>query len=340
MRQIVLAIAMLCAPCWATQYYVSSSTGNDVSGAGTQANPWQTLSGPSNHINGGSFQPGDVIYLRRGDTWNEQLIPPSSGTSGSPITFDAYGTGPAPVITAMAAINGGFAAATWTHVSGNVWATSATPGVNTAMGGATTVDMVQFGSVWGRHQPYGSGCTTSITGKYDWCIVYPKVYVYAPSATTPATYYSADGSITPYVDSATGLPLISVASKTWIVFQHIKLQGFSYMGVSVSGNSDNLIFANMESDGLLPYGATPHGFYVNVNSGYGTNIQFLNDEVRMHDYGWGTSNDRNLLGRFSAQTFSLARLARTQNYFLRLYDSSTPPRYSRYAAALHVDYPL
>lgn len=63
-------------------------------------------------------------------------------------------------------------------------------------------------------------------------------------------------------------------------------------------------------------------------------------EVRAHDFGWGAANDRNLLGRFSTQTFSLPRLARTQNYFLRLYDSSSPPRYSRYAAALHVDYPL
>lgn len=63
-------------------------------------------------------------------------------------------------------------------------------------------------------------------------------------------------------------------------------------------------------------------------------------EVRSHDFGWGVANDRNLVGRFSTETFSLARLARTQNYFLRLYDNSSPPHYSRYAAALHVDYPL
>ena len=63
-------------------------------------------------------------------------------------------------------------------------------------------------------------------------------------------------------------------------------------------------------------------------------------EVRVHDYGWGVENDRNLLGRFSTETFSLARWERAQNYFLRLYDNSSPPRYSRYAAALHVDYPL
>jgi len=63
-------------------------------------------------------------------------------------------------------------------------------------------------------------------------------------------------------------------------------------------------------------------------------------EVREHDYGWGVANDRNLLGRFTTEAFSLPRLARTQNYFLRLYNSSSPPKYSRYAAALHVDYPL
>lgn len=63
-------------------------------------------------------------------------------------------------------------------------------------------------------------------------------------------------------------------------------------------------------------------------------------EVRAHDFGWGAANDRNLLGRYSARTFSLPRLARTQTYFLRMYDpTSSPPRYSRYAAALHVDYP-
>lgn len=63
-------------------------------------------------------------------------------------------------------------------------------------------------------------------------------------------------------------------------------------------------------------------------------------EVRENDYGWGQANDRNLLGRFSTQAFSLPRLARTQNYFLRLYDISSPPRYSRYSAALHIDLPL
>lgn len=63
-------------------------------------------------------------------------------------------------------------------------------------------------------------------------------------------------------------------------------------------------------------------------------------EVRENDYGWGQANDRNLIGRFNTETFTLERLAKTQDYFLRLYDGSSPPKYSRYSAALHVDYPL
>jgi hypothetical protein len=64
------------------------------------------------------------------------------------------------------------------------------------------------------------------------------------------------------------------------------------------------------------------------------------NEVRWSDTGWGPDNDRNLVGRFSTQTFVLPRLTKVQNYFLRQYDSSVPPRHSRYTAALNLDYPL
>ena len=63
-------------------------------------------------------------------------------------------------------------------------------------------------------------------------------------------------------------------------------------------------------------------------------------EVRRSDVGWGQENDRNLVGRFTTRGFTVPRLARTQDYFLRQYDASTPAKYSRCSAALHVDYPL
>jgi hypothetical protein len=63
-------------------------------------------------------------------------------------------------------------------------------------------------------------------------------------------------------------------------------------------------------------------------------------EVRWSDAGWGQGNGRNLAGRFDSQVFTLPRLSRVQNYFVRLYDASIPPKYSRYSAALHLDFPL
>ncbi|HMD48369.1 MAG TPA: hypothetical protein VKG79_04695, partial [Bryobacteraceae bacterium] len=63
-------------------------------------------------------------------------------------------------------------------------------------------------------------------------------------------------------------------------------------------------------------------------------------EVRWSDSGFGPDNDRNLVGRFTTQTFTIPRLARVQNCYLQPFDGSTPPKYSRYTTALHVDYPL
>jgi len=63
-------------------------------------------------------------------------------------------------------------------------------------------------------------------------------------------------------------------------------------------------------------------------------------EVRWSDAGWGPGNDRNLVGRFATQAFTIPRLSRVQDCYLQQYDNSVPPKYSRYSAALHLDYPL
>ena len=63
-------------------------------------------------------------------------------------------------------------------------------------------------------------------------------------------------------------------------------------------------------------------------------------EVRYSDEKWGAGYNGNLVGRFTGSSFTLTRYARAQNYFLRSYDGSGPPKYSRYSTALHVDYPL
>ena len=69
--------------------YVSSSGGNDQNDGFSAERPWKTLA----KVNQQTFGPGTTIYLKRGDTWNEALIPRGSGDFGSGrwITVKPYG---------------------------------------------------------------------------------------------------------------------------------------------------------------------------------------------------------------------------------------------------------
>jgi len=60
-------------------------------------------------------------------------------------------------------------------------------------------------------------------------------------------------------------------------------------------------------------------------------------EVRRGDSGWGLADDFNLLGRFTTQTFTVPKMARVADYYLRQFDASG--LYSRFSALLHVDQP-
>jgi hypothetical protein len=274
-RWIAVAMLGVCLNAGATSYYVSNggADGNNGTSAGTA---WRTLT----HVNSQTFNPGDTIYLQRGGIWREPLIAPSSGMSGSPIKFDAYGSGAAPIITAatpMPFVDDG----SWTHVdggSGNTWKAAIPSALGTG-----TVNMVQFGKVYGREQSSRMGC--AISSKYDWCVVWPYLYVYSPSATKPFITYASDGGIVPIVASMSGLQMIYVNDKVWLTFQHIRVQAFDYVGVGVAGISDHLVFANMESSGMVPYGTTPLGFYVNASPAP-TDIQFVNDDAHLNYDGF------------------------------------------------------
>ena len=62
-------------------------------------------------------------------------------------------------------------------------------------------------------------------------------------------------------------------------------------------------------------------------------------EVRRTDGGWGATSDGNLVGRYTSRSIELPRLSRIQEYLLRQYDGSSPTKYSRRSALVHVDYP-
>ena len=100
----------------ATTYYVSSY-GNDANNGTSATTPWRTIA----KINSSTFLPGDFILFRRGDVWREQLIIPSSGVAGKPITFSAYGSGAKPII------NGADLITNWVSTGTNIWSITSPP---------------------------------------------------------------------------------------------------------------------------------------------------------------------------------------------------------------------
>jgi len=79
-------------PKGAASYYVNCSAATD--GDGTQASPWNSLSGANATI----FRPGDQLLFKRGTTCQGALSPAGSGSSDAPIVIDVYGTGTQPII--------------------------------------------------------------------------------------------------------------------------------------------------------------------------------------------------------------------------------------------------
>jgi len=92
---ILLVLSNTSIQAYATTYYVDATNGNDFNNGFSPETAWKTIS----KVNSMDFKPGDYILFKRGEVWREQLIIPSSGEEGRPITFGAYGEGKKPKIT-------------------------------------------------------------------------------------------------------------------------------------------------------------------------------------------------------------------------------------------------
>lgn len=103
----------------ATNYYFSSSTGND-SRSSTQAKnpatPWKTIGKLNSFFS--SLKAGDSVLFKRGDTFYGTLLITKSGTSSAPVVLGAYGSGDKPVVSGFTKIAG------WASVGSGVYESS------------------------------------------------------------------------------------------------------------------------------------------------------------------------------------------------------------------------
>lgn len=260
----LLAIVVACAmagPAWAATFYVDATGGIDTNDGLSPATAWKTVA----KVNGATFAAGDQILFKRGQVWNESLVPPSSGASGNPIVFDAYGTGEAPTLTGYVPLP----ASSWTADIANVWKTSITSSsFNYVLFGYIGSDGT-VGSVWGTKFTSGK---SSLVSPYQFFFSSNVLYVYSPTATNPANYYGSMAAML-----MTNGQIIYINGKSWITIQHFKLTYFDTYGVRIGGASDHITIANVYSDGVIPAGTTPHGFYISASPAP-TDIKFYNVE--------------------------------------------------------------
>ncbi len=98
---IFVLFLIAAAPCLATTYFVAAA-GSDSNAGTSSGAPWQTIA----KVNSSTFAAGDSVLFNRGDIWyGTALVVPSSGSSGSPITFGAYGAGANPIIKGATNLN-------------------------------------------------------------------------------------------------------------------------------------------------------------------------------------------------------------------------------------------
>jgi len=257
-----LLLLCCCRLACATAYYVDPAGSNGNDGL-TPQTAWRTLL----KVGISTFQPGDVILFKRDAVWNETLTPPSSGTAGNVIKFDAYGNGRPPEFTGYFTTLGG----QWTNITGSVWQTtlSATQPVS-------QLHFVQFGTIWGNAQ----GGQSLLAHDRDWYYDSVGQNLYVWSEGNPVAHY---GSVTPIILS--GQSLINLDGVSYVEIQHIKLDWYDGYGVQIEGGSDHIWLANLMADSQVPNGAVPIGFYVHP-SGTPSDIHLYNTDAHRNYAGY------------------------------------------------------
>lgn len=110
---IFIFIVLLTPSLSATNYYVSSQTGNDTNDGRSPSTAWKTLAKVNSSMS--LFVAGDSVMLERGSEFKESLVITRSGSASANLAFSAYGSGSLPKVKGSATVSG------WTQVKTNVW---------------------------------------------------------------------------------------------------------------------------------------------------------------------------------------------------------------------------
>jgi hypothetical protein len=235
-RMVTLLLALTAAACGRTEssgptgttHYVDNCVvvGDDSNNGTSPSAPWLTI----NKVNKSAFNPGDSILFERTCTWREQLNVPSSGAAGSPITFGAYGTGAAPIIS------GADVFSSWT-AEGSLYYSPAPVQPNQVFR-----DGVRLAAVPSQ--------ASLATGDWWWDSVNNRIYVYDDPGALTIEASQRDYCILNLMD--------------YLTVQNIDTRNANGYGVAYSANSGPLHLVSVT--GVNSQNNYKHGIYVSDDS--------------------------------------------------------------------------
>ncbi len=198
-------------------YYVDYTSGDDSNDGLSEATPWKTIL----RVNSESFNPGDTILFKRGETWREQL-----DVSSSEIIFSSYGVGENPVISAADLITG------WTSAGSNMWFKNGVP---------TQPNIVYFNGVRGNNESSANNLDTY----YEWYWQGGRLFVWSPNGLSPDIVYTSPG-----IEAGTRSSAIKISGKSYVALENLTLRhGNSVTAPDIGAglNIDNSVYITIRN---------------------------------------------------------------------------------------------
>jgi parallel beta-helix repeat protein len=210
---VAVLIGSWSSPASGATYYVDRSSANcSNSGAGTEAQPYCTITAALNAVGVG----GNTILVKPG-VYREQVSIPASGASGSPLTLKAFASG--------VVIDGSddySTAGQWTLVSGNVWLAS-----------SVTWDPIQV-FLDGARADSATVSPTSLPARTFRWVSGAGLYVNAGGG-NPATHQAAIGR------RRFG---VTLPARSWVVIDGLTITRTEDRGINLSATCNNVSLIN------------------------------------------------------------------------------------------------
>jgi hypothetical protein len=221
-----------------TAYYVDDVKGNDSADGHTPGTAWKSIS----QVNRAALGPNTSVRFKRGGVWRGQLQLQSGSPAGG-LYYDAYGTGPKPVL--MGSVS---AASTsdWTALGGNLWQSVATfppmPGYTNGRPAGRANDVGNF--LWGSHTNPRIGVEkwtqSGLKKSADWFFRTTDWRVVVYSVTNPATAF-------PGLELAIDRDLVENFGESYAYLQNFALLYGAASGINGNGAlSSHLTFRDLD----------------------------------------------------------------------------------------------